>query len=203
MGLKMPGDEEVLANKIFLNRAATRSKAKSWLSVSSGGEAEGTASFPSRSDDQVADDDLSTIQISDELSGVGMVSKAGQDDPSNRQLMSANEALRRKLLSKDAYKKYNDGKRGGLDASRPGSRKKEAVEDYEEEEAKGKSIRQTQPPIASNDDGSDQNTAEASVATVLKPVPRSKKRPSTYLDELLAGRRSKQQKKAKRSDSND
>lgn len=204
MGLKMPSDEDVLANKIFLNRASVRNKAKSWLNASSGAEVEQSSlSSLSKSNEDIVLDDLSTIRASDELSGVGIVSKSGDDDPTNRQLMSANDALRRKLLSKQAYQRYNEGKKHGVDTARPAPRKRELDDEDYEEAGKGKSIRQLATKPSVKDDGQEAEETAGTLPTVPKPSIKTRKRPSSYLDQLLADRKGKQQKKAKKSDNDD
>lgn len=201
MGLKMPGDEEILTSKIFLNRANVRSKAKSWLKASTEeGTKEVTSTPGSKSEKGTVDDDLTSIVVSDELSGIGVPSKAGNDDPSNRQLMSANEVLRRKLLSKDAYKRYSEGRTNGAEASRPKAKKVEVEDELREE--KGKSSRKGESGPQVPDAGTIVET-KADTAAPAKPASKNKKRPSSYLDELLAGRQSKQQKKAKRKADDD
>lgn len=209
MGLKMPSDEDILANKIFLNRASVRNKAKSWLNASSESGNEQASTSLSKTSQETVENDLSTIRASDELSGIGVATKKGGDDPSNRQLMSANDALRRKLLSRDAYKRYSAGKKPGADAPRPVPKKRELEEDDDyEEESKGKSVRKITVLSSSKDTGQD---ADGSTSTEVKtPDSLVKQRPpgpNTYLDQLLMNRGRKrmqqQQKKAKKSDSND
>lgn len=202
MGLKMPGDEEVLTNKIFLRRAGNRSKAKSWLNASIGAEIEQTAASQlSRTSHEAVGSDINTIDASDELSGIGLAPKV-EDDPLNRQLMSANEALRKKLLSKEAYKRYSEGRNPNVAVTQSRSKKREHVEESDEEEEKGKSIQQVAliPPQEGN--GQADNSAGASLAP-SKVSSKGKKRPNSYLDQLLADRKGKQQKKAKKNDSDD
>lgn len=209
MGLKMPSDEDILANKIFLNRASVRNKAKSWLDVSSGLPNEQASSSLSKTSQETAENDLSTLRASDELSGIGVATRGGEDDPSNRQLMSANDALRRKLLSRDAYKRYSVGKKPGTDASRPVTQKRELEEDDDyEEESKGRSVRKV--AVLSSSKGIGQDADDSTSTKVKTPDLLIKKRPAgpnTYLDQLLMNRGQKrmqqQQKKAKKSDSND
>lgn len=196
----MHTEDEVLTNKIFLNRANIRSKAKSWLKGSTGEETEATSTSQSKTNDEAVDDEITAIVVGDELSGIGVPSKAGNDDPSNRQLMSANDALRRKLLSKDAYKKYSEGKANGAEKSRPRSQKVD-LED-EPQEGKGRSLRQGElSPQTTSTGAVDDN--KAAPFTASKPIPKNKKRPSSYLDQLLADRQNKQQKKAKRKSDDD
>lgn len=204
MGLKMPSEEDVLANKIFLNRASVRNKAKSWLNASSGVETEQTSSSTlPKTDQSPVEDDLSTIRGSDELSGIGVVSKSAEDDPTNRQLMSANEALRRKLLSKQAYERYSEVKKSGTDKPRAAHKRIELDEDDIEEEGKGKSIRQTVMESAAEDEDQTNDRTESTIIKTPEALIKKKKRPSSYLDQLLADRKGRQQKKAKKSDSND
>lgn len=205
MGLKMASEEDILASKIFLNRANVRSKAKSWLNTSSGGTEDRSAvSSSGGSNQDIAENDLSTLRASDELSGVGLAPKAGEDDPLNRQLMSANDALRRKLLSKEAYKRYGDNKERGADQSRTTIKRKQMVEDdYEEEEGKGKSVRHVVRNPSENQDSHDNDEGVVQPPIQIQTSSKNRKRPSSYLDQLLADRRGKQQKKVKKSDSND
>ena len=184
-----------VASKILLMQAERKSKIRSWLSSSSdenGREAKQTGS------DADAIDKISTFRADDENAGLGSrVKTTGEDDGSNRQLSSANDALCKKLLGRHAYKRYQDDERSGVKSMKP-VRQVQADDPSDDEvaEIKGHSkFNVQQPPSVAKDNLSTRSVVEGSMSTSVSQ-PLSKKRPGRYLDQLLADRGRKKKQKA-------
>lgn len=192
----MPGDEDVLASKILLNRANAKSRAKSWLTASTEESSRST-----QTEDEEKDAFIPTRDVGDENVGIGVVHNSTKDDFSNRRLLSANESLKKQLLGKDAYKKHSEGRQGGGDLSRTPSKNVDITHD-DEDEAKGKSSKSHRngSSASGNRQKNEPNTAPS--AAVVMPS-KNRKRPGSYLDQLLADRREKKEKKGKRKSEDD
>ncbi|KAJ9664585.1 hypothetical protein H2198_000236 [Neophaeococcomyces mojaviensis] len=199
----MADDDGILTSQILLRHATSRSKAKSWLAASLGAE-EGINLSSAASSALKPDEDLALLQGDDENAGVGVVKKAGEsDDLSHRQLLSANEALRKRLLSKDAYKKYTQESKNGMHAPKPMPSKvtKNMEDDDGEEESKGRpnrASRASQKKVVSDERGTVETTENATTSTAsnINPPFKGKKRPGSYLDQVLAEREKKSRRKA-------
>ena len=106
--------------------------------------------------------------------------------------------MRKKLLGRQAYGRYQDGKKSGkFEASKPLPRKGRvndgSDDDDSEHEGKGKRLNKSKK--------SQKITASSETAAgqidVVDPLPsakKSKKRPGSYLDQLLAERTNKKSK---------
>jgi len=199
----MPDEEDGFASKILLMRAGNKSRAQSWLKASLGDETEETnGTVPSTRES--TNDIFADLKANEEYSGIGVPRKqAGSDDLSDRQVLSANDALRKKLLSKDAYQRYRQGSTNRLDASKPMPKtEKRKVDDDSGDEEKGRSlIARSKLPKGegANDMGSGKTTAHLPDAPLGLPH-KSKKRPGSYLDQLLAERGKKKKSKSKSED---
>lgn len=199
----MADNEDVFTSKILLKYAASRSKAKSWLVASLGPEEEQDAENAASSTHRT-NENFTLTQGEDENAGVGVVKKAGESDNlSDRQLLSVNEALRKRLLSRDAYKNYKQGSKNELIASKPmPSKLRRKVEDEDsEEEGKGRSgrvngvVQEAVPYEHENAEGAENTPLTRS--STKKPPSKGKKRPVSYLDQVLAEREEKSRKKMK------
>lgn len=189
----MADDQDALASKILLLRASNKSRARAWLS----------SSLPAnQKDEPETQDDIPDIHGDNENSGIGVSKKdVGDDDFSNRQLLSANDALRKKLLSRDAYKRYQQGSKGQLEASKPMPKQAKKREDIEsEDEGKGRSAkgRKSQQKLQVGEVVNPPAVSAGPPTTSIAPS-NNKKRPSSYLDQLLAERGRKKQKSKKES----
>lgn len=240
-----------LTSKILLRHAANKSKAKSWLTASLGATSSPEAEENKRtalpvdpstsSSSQQIDQDLANLRYDDENSGIGSVRTANDNDDfmsTNRQLSSANDALRRRLLSTDAYKKYantrtqtqGQARTGpGTSTSRLSTKKSFGDDDDEEEEIKGKGrsssassqkIQQRQKSkknaaVTGNEDGGGSVTVQSTPSTTTghiasaaqlsdetKVVSTSRKRPGSYLDQVLSKRQQKSNKRTKSEGNN-
>ena len=187
----MAEDHSALASKILLMRAGNQSKAKSWLSASL--PVDENKSLESQ--DPV--DDLTGV-VDDDNAGIGAPRKDIKDDDfSNRQLLSANDALRKKLLSKDAYSRFKEGRKVGLEASKPMPRKViRDVDDESEEEGKGRLGKglKTKQKMAASVEAEVSEVSSPAVNAPATSIPSKKKRPASYLDQLLAERSKKKSK---------
>jgi len=198
MGLEMPEEEDGFASRILLMRAGNKSRAQSWLKASLGEDKEaqdGTISSPTED----AVDVIVNLQGNGENSGVGAPKKQTEDDIGlDRQALSANEALRKKLLSKEAYQRYQQGKGNKLDASKPMPKlAKNKGQDGSDEEEKGRSGVVGRKQSSVGDSGSGTAQGDGAHHKVLLS---SKKRPGSYLDQLLAERGKKKKSKSKSED---
>lgn len=181
----MPGDEEsqvdynALAAKFLLNTASKKAKAKSWLQASLPDEPE---SEPSTTQD-------AEIISDDEYAGIGAPKKSKVNALANRQLANANDQMRKTLMSKKAYGKYQHGQTNGLEASKPMPKQARRTADSESEDeggkGKGKSMKAVERKLAA--DLSDEESR----------VFNSKKRPLSYADEIIASRARKKKIKVK------
>lgn len=177
-------DYNALAAKFLLNTASTKAKAKSWLQ----------ASLPEESRLEPEDDTAQKIEIisDDEFAGLGAPKKSKVDVLANRQLANANDGLRKTLMGKKAYGKYQQGQRSGFEASKPMPKQaRRAVEDdSDEDEGKGKGkgggrgVKKQR--LTADEDGVNDSRAS-----------KSKKRPLSYADEVIAKRASKNKAKSK------
>lgn len=208
----MAEDDSALASKILLRHAVNKSKAKSWLIASLGSEEKSTSDgLEAAPQPQDSDGILRDVKYDDENAGIGSVkNSAGADDISNRQLMSANEALRRKLMSKDAYKKYSQGKKNGTTDLKTGRRRAEDNSD-DDQEVKGRSnLGSRKQQNGNTTTHSDTVTPSSMIDKTEMPaqtntpaVTKTRKRPGSYLDQVLAKRQQKDNKKPKRQEKND
>lgn len=186
-------DDDALINKILLNRAGNQSKAKSWLAAALPEEAQDDQSQTDK------DEDLTEVRGDDDLSGIGAPkSNVEDDDILNRQLLSANDALRRKLLSKEAYGKYQSSRKVRPNTAMAKSAVSKRTADSEsEEEGKGRSRNnnQVKRTVEVSDTEANDLQRQGVSATTATTVPsRGKKRPGSYLDQLLAERGKKKRK---------
>ena len=201
MGLKMPDEDDGFASKILLMRAGNKCRAQSWLKASLGDEVEDLNST-TLCETENTNDIFAELQASDEYSGLGVPNKQnGDDNITKRHVLIANDALRRKLLSKDAYQRYQQGSLNKLDASKPMPRveKRRLDDDDDDGEEKGRSA-VARPKMLKVADASDVGSGKPSpvLEGAVKPLPsKAKKRPSTYLDQLLAERGRKKKTKTK------
>ncbi|KAK5087701.1 hypothetical protein LTR70_006970 [Exophiala xenobiotica] len=192
----MPDEEDGFASKILLMRAGNKSRAQSWLKASLGEETEeqtDTATSATESTNDVFAD----LKANEEYSGIGLPKKQiGDDDLGNRQLLTANDALRKKLLSKEAYQRYQQGSPNRLDASKPMPKtEKRRMDDDSGDEEKGRSL--VARPKFSKVEGA--NDTEYGGAPQVLPS-KSRKRPGSYLDQLLAERGKKKKSKSQSED---
>lgn len=190
-------NDNIAEAKLLLRYGERRSKAKAWLTAALGSD---PADGDRHSDNNdlvntpgpVKDDEITPeIYVSDELSGIGVVKKpsSGDDSLNDRQLSSANEALRRRLLGKDGLKRYADRQKQGSASSKPATtstkRRKNESDDEDEVEGKGraKAVTTKDSPLVGH------RSSEAS------EVNNGQRRPGRYLDEILAGRQTKTKQK--------
>jgi len=193
----MADNEDVFTSKILLKHAASKSKAKSWLAASLGPEEEQDA-VNGASSTHRTDEDFTLTQGEDENAGVGVVKNTGESDNLlDRQLLSANEALRKRLLSRDAYKNYKQGRKNELVASKPMPSKvrRKAEDDDSEEEGKGRSGRVSGVVQHKNTETTEDTPLRKSSTEDIPS--KGKKRPGSYLDQVLAEREKKSRKKVK------
>ncbi|KAK5074936.1 hypothetical protein LTR64_001141 [Lithohypha guttulata] len=183
-------DDDALINKILLNRAGNQSKAKSWLAAALPEEAQDDQSQTDK------DEDLTEVRGDDDLSGVGAPkSNVEDDDILNRQLLSANDALRRKLLSKEAYGKYQSSRKVRPNTAMAKSAVSKRTADSEsEEEGKGRSRNNNQVKRTVEVSDTEANDLQRQGVSATTVPSRGKKRPGSYLDQLLAERGKKKSK---------
>lgn len=193
MDLQDSNDYDALSSKLSLARAGKKSKIHSWISSSLPQDQESTV--------ENAEDTPTALQGDDENSGLGAPQAAtGEDDPLNRQLQSSNEALRRKLLSKEAYKRYQQEAKTQPGVSKPRPRRAESkAEDDSDEETKGRSARKGNGAqtvqVAEGKSPSEGPSKSLDAAPISSSS--TKKRPASYLDQLLAERGKKKKSKGK------
>lgn len=203
MGLKMPDEEDGFASKILLMRAGNKSRAQSWLKESLGDETEDQNSTGSSATEST-NDIFADLKANEECSGIGVPKKqAGDDDLENRRVLTANDTLRKKLLSKEAYRKYQQGSTNRLDASQPMPKtEKRRVDDDSGDEGKGRSLvarSKFSKVEGANDMESGKTIVHLQGAPQVLPS-KSKKRPGSYLDQLLAERGKKKTSQSKSED---
>lgn len=203
VGLKMPDEDDGFASKILLMRAGNKSKAQSWLKASLGDDSERPEdNLTSATED--TNNVFADLQGNEEIAGIGAPKKqTGDDDGMDRKVLSANDALRKKLLSREAYQRYQQGGLSRLDASKPMPKvERSKVEDDSDEEEKGRSAitksKQSKAGRASDSGpGSGPGKITPQSEAVHQNLPsKSKKRPGSYLDQLLAERGKKKKSKS-------
>ena len=170
-------DDESLSAKILLMQASNRSRIKSWMKT--------TQEINDNEIDEQAEQAFKDIKASNENVGIGFDLSNDLNDEVD-DLTRANEALRRKFLSKDALKRHQQSQSSAQLASKPmPKQQKIELSDDSEPETKGTS-RKKKPTMKPD------NKAERSPEVNDIPViSKSKKRPGSYMDQLLADRRKK------------
>ena len=147
---------------------------------------------------------------------LGMGAVVPKDEEVKREKLSSNDKLREQLLGRNHARKHPDGKRKREDNEphskplliggkpRPTPSKQQAEEDSEDDGGRsslGKSKNATpKKPIQQSIDPAEDDAAESKVPKVDGQAgsPRPPKRPSNYLDEVLADRSRKKHKKSKK-----
>lgn len=186
----MVEDHSIAEAKLLLRYGERRSKAKSWLTAALGsdprdGDRNEDGNDIGNTADRTGEDDLAAqICVNDELSGIGVVKKTDDSDAgaNDRQLLTANEALRRRLLSRDGLKRYHERQRHGPVNSKPPTtstkRRKVESDDEDEVEAKGRAKVAT----------TNKSLSASHKSTGVDEGNQSRRRAGRYLDEILAGR---------------
>ena len=174
-------DYNAVAAKFLLNTASSKAKAKSWLQ----------ASLPEEPELEPEEDTAKKIEIisDDEFAGIGAPKKSKVDVLANRQLANVNDGLRKTLLGKKAYGKFQQGQRDGFAASKPMPKQaRRAVDDdSDEDEGKGRGKGAKKRKLTADEDGVDDFCASS----------KAKKRPLSYADEIIAKRANKKKAKGK------
>lgn len=178
-------DINALVAKSLLNRAALKAKAKSWLEA----ELPDAAEEPETEIETAQNVD---IDSDDELGGVGAPKKRQVDVLTNRTLASANDNLRKTLMGKKAYSKFQHERKNAFEASKPMPKqaRRTVNNDSDEEEGKGKgrSAKGAQKRKMVQDEDNEGSRTSS----------KSKKRPSSYADEIIASRANKKKAKVER-----
>lgn len=174
-------DPNAFAAKFLLNTASQKARTKSWLQ----------ASLPDEPEAEAETTQNVEIVSDDELAGVGAPKKSQVDVLTNRHLANANDNLRKSLMGKKAYSKFQHGQKNGFEASKPMPKQaRQAVDDdSDDEESKGKGRSTKAVQKQKPDEGADRNEFRASS--------KSKKRPLSFADEIIAKRNDKKKAKLK------
>lgn len=203
MGLKMPDEEDGFASKILLMRAGNKSRAQSWLKTSLG-EDPGVRDDTASSVTETTTDIFADLQGNEENAGVGTPKKQNEDvDHPDKQVLSANDALRKKLLGRDAYQRYQQRSVNKMDASKPMPKTRKKIVDDEsgdEEEGRSRVAKSKLADVESTSFTESSGTASRSRGANQKVASNLRKRPGSYLDQLLAERGKKKKLKPKSED---
>lgn len=174
----MADDDAALMSRILLQKAGNRRSIKSFMPAKIEDDAD--------SYEEVEDEKLEDIQGGNDLTGVGVTIKVTEDENPDRQMLSTNDALRRKLLSSEAYKKFNNTKKHQFVAAKPMPRPvTQEINSDSDGEKKGKATK-----IKQKGEVADSHRNEDPAVIPSKP----KKRAGSYLDQLLAERGKKKRK---------
>lgn len=190
----MPTEDEVEINKLHLRLANRRSQAKSWLSAYGADEDE--PSNPS------AETSIQTDfgKNSDELAGIGATSSEADDVlTDDRRMLQVNADLRRRLLTREAKDRYARQSKSGPNGARlqVETRKKPQAQDSSDDEDEGRSgLGKGRKRVSGN---VRKDSTEGGVelhGQAEAPSQSKRKRATNYLDQVLAQRQQKRNKKS-------
>lgn len=181
--LGMAEDDTALIGRILLRTGGSRSSVKRLMPVEADNKAEDQY-------EQTEGDRLGDLTVGDDLTGIGVLKQSAEVEDIDRQSQNINEALRKKLMSKEAYSRLNSTKNPSLAVANPMSKQaRDEMDSDSERERKGKSNKQKQYREISASGMKEAVTAGSTTASI-----KSKKRAGSYLDQLLAERNMKKRK---------